>query len=88
MISDSQSDTVCLAINECINDFYFFPLFFQRGSDELNMYGSSPNSMTGTLTILIKSASANTTHHHLKLESTMFLVHMEVDTSEPQWVQK
>ncbi|KAG8013852.1 Polypyrimidine tract-binding protein 2, partial [Nibea albiflora] len=26
--------------------FLFSPLFFQRGSDELNMYGSSPNSMT------------------------------------------
>lgn len=24
-----------------------FSLFFQRGSDELNMYSSSPNSMTG-----------------------------------------
>lgn len=32
-----------------INIWVFLFLFFQRGSDELNMYGSSPSSMTGGL---------------------------------------
>ena len=45
-----------------LNLFSFLFLFLQRGSDELNMYSSSPNSMTGTF------ISVNTVHHHLKLE--------------------